>query len=463
MPISLTRLLLTAVAASALAVGAQAEEQGVSVARVSAALTPFASTYAVAPSPVTAIINANILTGTGAEIRGGGVLLAEGRIVAVGFSIEVPSDARVIDAGGRWVTPGVIDAHSHLGVMPGPRSPASMDVNENVNPNTAEVWAEHSVWPQDAAFDRARAGGVTSLLILPGSANLFGGRSVVLRNVGAATTQAMKFPNAPYALKMACGENPKLRYGSRGRSPATRMGNVAGYRRGWIEAADYARRLDAAERRGADAPRRDLSLETLAGVLSGDIGVQAHCYRADEMAQMVDVAHEFGYRITAFHHAVEAYKIADLLAREDICVATWAGRWGFKLEAADAIEENAAVLTQAGVCVAIHSDDPNIVQRLNLEAAVALSAGRRAGINISEAEAIKWITANPARIMGIQDETGTLEAGKRADVVLWSTNPFSVYAVADQVIIDGVTAYDRADPTTHHTSDFEIGQPGDRS
>lgn len=462
MPISFSRLLLTAVAASALAVSAHAEEASAPAARAPAP-APFASTYVVAPSPVTAIINANILTGTGAEIRGGGIVLAQGRILAVGADIKIPSDARVIDAGGRWVTPGMIDSHSHLGVMPGPRSPASMDVNENVNPNTAEVWAEHSVWPQDAAFDRARAGGVTSLLILPGSANLFGGRSVVLRNVAAATAQAMKFPNAPYGLKMACGENPKLRYGSRGRSPATRMGNVAGYRRGWIEAADYARRVEAAERRGADAPRRDLSLETLAGALAGDIGVHIHCYRADEMAQMVDVAHEFGYHITAFHHAVEAYKIADLLAREDICVATWAGRWGFKLEAADAIEENAATLTQAGVCVAIHSDDPTIIQRLNLEAAVALSAGRRAGIDISEAEAIKWITANPARIMGIQDETGTLETGKRADVVLWSANPFSVYALADHVFIDGVTAYDRSDPATHHNSDFEIGQPGDRS
>jgi imidazolonepropionase-like amidohydrolase len=304
---------------------------------------------------------------------------------------------------------------------------------------------------------------VTSLLVLPGSSNLFGGRSVVLRNTAVATTQAMKFPNAPYGLKMACGENPKLRYGSRGRSPATRMGNVAGYRRAWIDAHDYGIRQAAAAARGSDAPRRDLSLETLSGALSGDILVQIHCYRADEMAQMIDIAHEFGYRITAFHHAVEAYKIADLLAREDICVATWASRWGFKMEAADALEENAAALTQAGVCVAIHSDEPRMVQRLNLEAAIALAAGRRAGIALSDAEAIRWITSNPARMMGILDETGTLEAGKRADVVLWNANPFSVYALPEKVFMDGALVFDRSDPSTHHASDFELGRPEDLS
>ena len=428
---------------------------GASGAAASAPEAPqaFASTYQPRPSVRTAITNATILTGTGQQLNAGTVVMDNGRILAVGVDVEAPADARIIDAGGAYVTPGLIDSHSHLGVMPGPRTPAHQDVNENVNPNTAEVWAEHSVWPQDAAFDRARAGGVTTMMILPGSSNLFGGRSVVLRNIDAATTQAMKYPNSPYGLKMACGENPKLRYGSRGRSPATRMGNVAGYRRGWIEAQDYARRAQ-----GPNAPRRDLANETLAGVLDGDISVQIHCYRSDEMAQMIDVAKEFGYKITAFHHAVEAYKIADLLAANDICVATWANRWGFKMEAADGIEENAAILSDAGVCVAIHSDEVHIIQRLNLEASAALAAGRRMGIEISDAEAIKWITANPARIIGLSDDIGTLEAGKRADVVLWNVNPFSVYALPQQVFMDGAVVYDRADPATHTTNDFELGQ-----
>jgi imidazolonepropionase-like amidohydrolase len=272
----------------------------------------------------------------------------------------------------------------------------------------------------------------------------------------------MKFPGAPYGLKMACGENPKRVYGGRGRSPQTRMGNVAGYRKAWIDAADYARRWDK-WRAGSgvgDPPKRDLQLDTLAGVLKGRILVHNHCYRADEMAVMIDVAHEFGYRIQAFHHATEAYKIAPLLKREGICVATWANWWGYKMETYDAIEENAALLTKAGVCTIIHSDDPNLIQHLNQEAAVALSAGRRAGIDISEAEAVKWFTANPARALGIADRTGTLEPGKAADVVLWSADPFSIYALADRVWIDGAQVYDRADPAYRRHSDFMLGQPG---
>lgn len=430
----------------------------------SAAPASYASTYQPRPSVDTAIINASILTGTGTRIDNGTVLMAAGKIVAVGKGIALPEGVRTIDGTGKWVTPGIIDAHSHLGVFPAPGVQGHADGNENIEPNTAYVWAEHSVWPQDPVFTKARAGGVTSLLILPGSANLFGGRGVSVKNVPAVTVQQMKFPGAPYSLKMACGENPKGRYGSRGRSPATRMGNVAGFRRAWIDAAEYARKWDSYERKrargeAAEAPKRDLGLETLAGVLKGEILVQNHCYRADEMAVMLDVGREFGYKTRAFHHAVEAYKIADLLAADGTCVATWATRWGFKMEAYDAIEENAAILTRAGVCVAIHSDEQRLIQRLNVESAVAIAAGRRAGITIPQEEAIKWITLNPAKIMGVADRTGSLEPGKMADVVLWSKNPFSVYAIAEKVFIDGALVLDTSDPATRYRSDFEVGQP----
>ncbi|WP_439569662.1 amidohydrolase [Sphingopyxis sp.] len=425
---------------------------------------PFASTYQPRPAADTAIVGASVLTGTGTRIDNGTVLMAAGKIVAVGADVAVPAGARVIDGRGKWVTPGIIDAHSHLGVFAAPGVEGHADGNENIDPYTAHVWAEHSLWPQDPVFTKARAGGVTSLLILPGSANLFGGRGVSVKNIPAVTVQQMKFPGAPYTLKMACGENPKGRYGSRGRAPATRMGEVAGFRRAWIDAAEYGRKVDAYEKKrargeAAEAPKRDLGLETLAGVLKGDILVQNHCYRADEMAVMLDVGHEFGYKTRAFHHAVEAYKIADLLVADDVCVATWATRWGFKMEAYDAIEENAAILSKAGVCVAIHSDEQRLIQRLNVESAVAIAAGRRAGIDISQEEAIKWITINPAKIMGIADRTGSLEPGKMADVVLWSNNPFSVYAIAEKVFIDGALIHDTSDPATRYRSDFEIGQP----
>lgn len=423
----------------------------------------FASTYRPLASVDTAIINASILTGTGARIEKGTVLMRNSAIAAVGADIEVPEGVRVIDGTGKWVTPGIIDSHSHLGVFAAPGVQGHADGNENIDPYTAHVWAEHSIWPQDPVFTKARAGGVTSLLILPGSANLFGGRGVAVKNVPAVTMQAMKFPGAPYSLKMACGENPKGRYGSRGRAPATRMGEVAGFRRAWIDAAEYARKVGAYERKRANGeagepPKRDLGLETLSGVLNGDILVQNHCYRADEMAVMLDIGQEFGYKTRAFHHAVEAYKIADLLGANDVCVAAWATRWGFKMEAFDAIEENAAILTNRGVCVAIHSDEQRMVQRLNVESAVAMAAGRRAGIAIPQEEAIKWITLNAAKIMGVADRTGSLEPGKMADVVIWSRNPFSVYAIAEKVFIDGALVLDTSDPSTRYRSDFEVGQ-----
>ncbi len=432
---------------------------------------PFPSTYQALPSTSVALVGATILTGTGSRIDNGTVILDGGKITAVGANLPVPAGAKVVDAHGKYVTPGIIDAHSHLGVYATPEVWANSDGNEATDPNTAQVWAEHSVWPQDPGFNRAREGGITTLEILPGSANLFGGRAVILKNVPGRTAQDMKFPGAPYGLKMACGENPKRVYGSKGRSPSTRMGNIFGDRKSWIDAQEYRRKWDEYHKKLADfkgghgdkapdAPKRDLQLDTLAGVLDGSILVQNHCYRADEMANMIAISHEFGYHISMFHHGSEAYKIADILKKEDICVATWGEWWGFKMEAFDGIEENAALLSKAGVCTVIHSDDAILTQHLPQEAAIALAAGRRAGIEIDEAEAIKWVTANPAKSIGVLDKTGTLEPGKMADVVLWSADPFSVYALAEQVYVDGAVVYDRHDPTRQPLSDFELGQAG---
>jgi len=430
------------------------------------ASTGFPSTYKPLPSRATAFVGATVLTATGQQIENGVVFVSEGKITSVGGpETPIPADIAVIDAKGKWITPGIIDAHSHLGVYPSPGVSARSDGNEATDPNTAQVWSEHSVWPQDPGFNRARAGGVTTLMILPGSANLFGGRSVTLKNVPSLTMQGMKFPGAPYGLKMACGENPKRVYGGKGRNPSTAMGNAFGFRRAWIDAADYARKWDdfrAKQQKGekADAPKRDLQLETLAGVLKGEILVQNHCYRADEMAVMIDIAKEFGYKITMFHHAIESYKLAPVLAKEEICSATWASWTGFKMESLDGIDANAAILAKNGACVVIHSDDAIMTQRLNQEAAIGMAAGAKLGINIPRAEAIKWITANPAKAMGIGDKTGSIEPGKAADLVVWSRDPFSVYAQAEQVYIDGALTYDRKDPRFQPKSDFELGQPG---
>lgn len=423
---------------------------------------PFPSVYEPLPQAPFAVVGVSIYTGLGTGMAGT-VLVRDAAIEAIGQDIDVPEGYEIIDGSGRWLTPGLIDGHSHLGVGSAPHVPAHDDTNEATDPNTAGVWAEHAVWPQDPFFNRVRAGGVTTLQVLPGSSNLFNGRSVVLKNVPARTMQAMKFPGAPQGLKMACGENPKGTYGGDGRSPASRMGNVAGFRAAWIEAAGYARRWDdyrrkAAAGMAAELPPRDLRLDTLAGVLRGEILVHNHCYRADEMAVMIDVAKEFGYRIAAFHHASEAYKIADLLAREDICVMTWAGAWGAKMESFDGIEANAALVHAAGGCVVLHSDNATLAERLNQEAASALMAARRAGLDITKAEAITWVTSRPAQALGILERTGTIEPGKMADLVLWNADPFSIYAKADKVWIDGALVHDRHDARIRARSDFEVGQ-----
>lgn len=417
---------------------------------------PFPSSYVRPTSRPLVIRNVHIFTGAGPLIRNGAIAVQDGKIVAVGQTVAVPAGAEELDGGGRYVTPGLIDTHSHLGVYPAPGGPAHDDGNEATAPVTAHVWAEHSVWPQDPQFPRNLAGGVTTLQVLPGSANLIGGRSVVLKVVPSRSVQGMKFPGARYGVKMACGENPKRVYASRG--PATRMANVAGYRNAWIAADAYRRRWDAwLVKREGDPPARELNNETLADVLRGNIFVHNHCYQADEMLQMIDIAREFGYQIRSFHHGVEAYKIADVLAREGISGSLWSDWGGFKMEALDGVRANIAMVHAAGARAIVHSDDPSGSQRLNQEAAKSLAAGRAAGYTMTDEDAISWITRNPAWALGLDDRIGTLDVGKNADLVLWNQHPLSVYARADRVWVDGALRFDRADPAQQWRTDFELG------
>jgi imidazolonepropionase-like amidohydrolase len=423
---------------------------------------PYPSTYQPLPRVDTLVAHATVLDGAGHRLDDADVLMRDGKVAAVGRGLSPPPGAVVIDAKGRWVTPGLIDDHSHDGDWPAPVTSQMLEhspVNEASDWNTADVWAEHSVLAQDPSFARALAGGVTTLLVLPGSGNLFGGRSVTLKPVPAVTVQAMKFPGAPYSLKMACGENPDDEHAA-GRFPTSPMGNFAGYRQAWAKAQAYMRRWDAYERGEEDEPPpRDLKLDTLAGVLRGEIRVQMHCYRAEEMAAVLDLAREFGYRVTAFHHAVEAYKIAPLLAKDDVCAVVWSDWWGYKAEALDGLRENAAFVDAAGACVTLHSDIPVLGSRLAVEAGKAMAAGRRAGLDIRPEHAITWITRNPAKVLGLQDRIGTLEPGKNADLVVWSGDPFSVYSKADEVFVDGALAFDRLDPKRQPVLDVELGQP----
>src|SRR5579859_212536 len=458
-----------------------------------AAGEPFPSTYRAPTGTPVLIQGATVLTGTGERLDGTDILIADGRIQAVGKGLSAPAGARIVDARTKWVTPGIIDIHSHLGVYASPAVNGLDDGNEATSPVTSNVWAEHSVWPQDPGFETALEGGVTTLQILPGSANLIGGRSVVVKNVQAATYQAMKFPGAAYGLKMACGENPKRVYGEKHQAPSTRMGNVAGYRQAFADAQDYQQQWDkyhrelaeydkkkaaasaggpakkTTDKKDKDAadkeltppspPKRDLKLETLAEVMKGNIRVHMHCYRSDEMATMLDVADEFGFKIVAFHHAVEAYKIADRLAEHGVCAAMWADWWGFKMEAFDGVQENLAMVDfPERSCAIVHSDSADGIQRLNQEAAKAMAHGSRVGLTVPPERAIRWLTANPAKSLGLEDRIGTLEVGKAADVVIWNGNPFSVYALAEHVFIDGALKFDRTHPATQPRSDFLLGR-----
>lgn len=417
---------------------------------------PFPSTYRPFESRATVIRNATVMTAAGPTMRGASILLRGGKIEAVSMDIAVPADATVIDGTGKFVTPGIIDTHSHLGVYPAPGVDALSDGNEATNPSTPNVWAEHSVYTQDPQFPRALASGVTTIQVLPGSANLIGGRSVVLKVVPSRTVQGMKFPGAKYGLKHACGENPKRVYASRG--PSTRMGNVAGWRAQYLQAEQYRRRWDKwlVDRKG-DPPARDLAMETLADVLRGNILVQWHCYTMNDMEGAMEVADEFGFHIRSFHHGVEAYKIADVLARKGISASLWSDWGGFKIEAMDGVRANLALVHNAGARAIVHSDDASGMQRLNQDAVKSMAEARTLGIAVTEDEAIRWITANPAWALGLEDRIGTLEPGKNADVVLWSGTPFSIYSRAEKVWIDGAMLFDRLDPSQRWRSDFELG------
>jgi imidazolonepropionase-like amidohydrolase len=399
------------------------------------------------------IVNANVLDGAGNRFSGA-VLLRDGKIAAVGPAADGQAAPVTIDAKGRWLTPGIIDIHSHDGTYVAPLTANDAeysDVTEISSPNAAGNWVEHGINPQDPSFRRALESGVTMLQILPGSIPLIGGRSVVLKNVPASDVTAMKVPGAVQGVKMSCGDNARSYYGSKGQSPNSRMGTIKMFR-------EIFGRSRAGRSEGRPPPGDNMEAQTIHAILDGELPVHVHCYRADDMIGMLNLAKEFGFKITAFHHATEAYKIPARLSQEGVCAVVWADWWGFKSEAGDAIRANAAFVDISGGCVALHSDSPYMGQRLTLEAAKAIAAGRREGVTIAAERAIRWLTSNPAQMLGLGDRTGTIAVGKDADLVLWSGDPFSVYSHADQVFIDGALVFDRGDPRRQPRSDFEIGR-----
>jgi imidazolonepropionase-like amidohydrolase len=385
------------------------------------------------------IRNATVMTATGSAIPGGSVYVKDGKIVAVGKTVEAPATATVIDGTGKYLTPGLIDAHGHLAL--------DEDVNEATSPVVPHMMMVDAFDYDDKAIYRALAGGVTTSMLLHGSANMIGGQALVIKHKYGMGREQMLFAGAPRSIKFASGENPKRVYGGRQQMPATRMGNFAVQRQALTEAQDYMREWDEYEEKvkkgdsAAKRPKRDLKLEALAEVLRGKLLVQIHCYRADEFLTEMAMAREFGYKVRAFHHALEAYKVPEQLAAEGVAIATFADWWGFKHEAWDAIPWNAVISMRKGVRVAIKSDSEDFVRRLNQEAAKTIRYG-----GASEDEALRMITINPAWIVGVDQRVGSIEVGKDADLVLWDGPPLSSYAKVEKVLIDGDLYFDRSLP-----------------
>ncbi|HEX8814216.1 MAG TPA: amidohydrolase [Terriglobales bacterium] len=385
------------------------------------------------------IKNAVVMTATHGNITNGSVYIKDGKIVAVGKDVSAPASATVVDAGGKYLTPGIVDSHSHIAL--------DHDVNEATSPVTPQMMMIDAFDYQDKAVYRALAGGVTTSLLLHGSANMIGGQAVVIKHKYGLNRDAMLFPGAPRSIKFASGENPKRVYGSKDQLPSTRMGNFAVQREALVQAQDYMREWDEynakvkAGDKDATPPKHDLKMEALADVLRGNLLVQIHCYRADELLTEMAMAKEFGYKLRAFHHALEAYKVADQLAANNVGIATFADWWGYKQEAWDAIPWNAVMAMRKGVRVAIKSDSGDFARRLNQEAAKTIRYG-----GATEEEALKMITLNAAWIIGVDDKVGSIDVGKDADLVIWQGYPLSSYGLPDKVFIDGDVYFDRSLP-----------------
>ena len=390
---------------------------------------------AVAAAADLAIVHATALPISGPPIADATLLVTGGKIEALGAGLPVPPGTRtVIDAKGRYLMPGIIDVHSHMGVYPWPGANAHSDGNEATDPFTPGVWAGDSFHVEDPALARARAGGVTTIQVLPGSANLIGGQSAVLKLRPSRTLEAMRFVGAPRGIKMACGENPKRVYKGDIDGPSTRMGNLAALSAEFQAALDYR----VARATWKEKPPVDPDLEVMLDVLDGEILVHVHCYRADDIEGIYRVMDTYKVKVTSFQHAVEAYKVRDLLAAHGTGIATWPDWWGFKMESWDAIPENSLLVRQAGVPVATHSDSANTVQRLYTDAAKLVAAG------MAENDALATITLDPARLLGVAAKVGSLEVGKDADLALFSRHPLDTYTLVDATWIDGALVFDRA-------------------
>ncbi len=394
----------------------------------------------LAQERVTLIRNATILTVTNGVIENGSVLIRGSKIAAVGRDVSAPANARVIDATGKFVMPGIIDTHSHAGV--------EGSVNEISLPNTGMVRIQDALTNDDISAYRQLAGGTTAALILHGSANAIGGQSQIVKWKWGRPVSEWIVPDAPRTIKFALGENPKSANfrppeGQQRQYPATRMGVEEVIRKSFTDARDYMAAWDeyeAKRKRNETAipPRRDLLMETMADILAGRIDVHAHCYRSDEMIMLLRLADELGFKVRELQHVLEGYKVAPEIAAHGAGAGTFIDWWGYKAEAYDATPYNVALLTRNGVLTSVNSDSDELARHLNHDAAKAMKYG-----GLTEEEALRTCTINPARQLRLDHRIGSIEVGKDADVVIWSAHPLSTYARVETTFIEGEVYFDR--------------------
>jgi imidazolonepropionase-like amidohydrolase len=408
-----------------------------------AAVAPHAPPPVPARDASFAIMGATLLTaGPLGRIEKGTILVKDGKIAAIGADVELPSGLPVVNATGQFVTPGIIDAHSHTAI--------EGNVNECTDSVTAEVRVGDVIENHDIDIYRQLAGGVTTINVLHGSCNAIGGQNAVLKLRWGKAPADLVFKEAPRGIKFALGENPKRSNFSvpgQKRYPGTRMGvevvirkafeDAKAYRREWEE---YDKRVKAAGPKGERpvAPRKDLRLETLVDVLDGKVLVHAHCYRSDEILMLIKVAEDEGFKIRTFQHVLEGFKVAREIAKHGAGGSTFSDWWTYKMEAHDAIPYNAAVMASKGVRVSLNSDSNELARRLYWEAAKAVKYG-----GVSEDEALKMVTANPAWQLGIDKYVGTLEVGKDADLAIFSAHPFAPDARVEMTLVEGTVVFDR--------------------
>jgi imidazolonepropionase-like amidohydrolase len=385
-----------------------------------------------------AIRGGTILTVTQGTLENGTILIRDGKIAAVGPKVSIPSGAAIIDATGQFVMPGIIDAHSHI---------AAESINEGSVSVSSMTGIEDVLDPTDIDIYRELAGGVTTSNVLHGSANPIGGKNAVIKHRWGKNAKGLLFEGALPGIKFATGENPKRSRGSgpAARYPETRMGVVDVIREAFTEARAYQKEWKDYEEKKAKGteglipPRRDLRLEPLVEILEGKRLVHAHCYRADEILQLLRVAEEMGFRIATLQHVLEGYKVAKEIREHGAGASTFSDWWAYKMEAYDAIPYNAAIMVEKGVLVSLNSDSAEEARHLNQEAAKTMKWG-----GLSEDQALALITINPAKQLRIDSRVGSIETGKDADIAIFDHHPLSVYAVAQKTLVDGEVYFDRA-------------------